>query len=589
MKMGVATLVCGDALETLKQLASGSCRMCCTSPPYWGLRDYGVDGQLGLEATPEEYVAKMVAVFREVRRILTHDGTLWLVLGDSYAGGGRGGNPEDSIHAKQRTNAGSLSVGPSANVAGRKPKDLVGIPWMVAFALREDGWYLRSDIIWAKPNPMPESVQGSHYSRHRVTIEEYERLSGLPYIDERAGDAWAGDMPGLSEREVSSSQAPLSAGSQGDCDGSRERSAGGCSGTAAAGEPLTIWSPQQGEIRSYGKGQTDANEGPQEIPRESAGKACQREAPSTDERQSSAQETTAKGRQPLSQEPEGQGALTAATCATPGRDSLHVGTAHGSRLARDCAGAPGPVLLLQEEEETDDGPCDPTQEGRAAHKGERRAGVRSVQLQETGPADSLLLVGCPGCPKCLKHHGYTFHLSAGRPTKSHEYLFLLSKSKRYYYDAGAIRTEAKAEYTKMPDGWDTGPGGHGSFHRNGREKGRTIDKQRGHSRRHAGFNDRWDGMTVQEQRANGANARSVWTIPTQSFSGAHFATFPEELARRCIVAGSAPGDTVLDPFAGSGTVGQVATGNARSALLIELNPAYVELARQRIGPLLVAS
>ena len=126
-----------------------------TSPPYWGLRDYCVDGQLGLESTPEEYVANMVEVFREVRRVLRDDGTLWLNLGDSYAAGktgrddsggnGRFGGPR--IEPKQR------SAPP-----GLKPKDLVGIPWRVAFALQADGWYLRSDIIWSKPNPMPESV-----------------------------------------------------------------------------------------------------------------------------------------------------------------------------------------------------------------------------------------------------------------------------------------------------------------------------------------------------------------------------------------------------------------------------------------------
>lgn len=115
----------GDALETLKQMEDGSINCCVTSPPYWGLRDYGVDGQLGLEPTPDEYVAKMVEVFREVKRVLRKDGNCWLNLGDSYY-----------------SNFG----------------DLVGIPWRVAFALQADGWYLRSDIIWAKGNPIPESV-----------------------------------------------------------------------------------------------------------------------------------------------------------------------------------------------------------------------------------------------------------------------------------------------------------------------------------------------------------------------------------------------------------------------------------------------
>ena len=134
-----------------------------TSPPYWGLRDYGVKGQLGLEKTPEEYVAKMVEVFREVKRVLRDDGTLWLNIGDSYAGGASGSNPSASSKlgsgpggaSKHRDN---VRFAKREQVAGLKPKDLVGIPWMLAFSLRADGWYLRSDIIWHKPNPMPESV-----------------------------------------------------------------------------------------------------------------------------------------------------------------------------------------------------------------------------------------------------------------------------------------------------------------------------------------------------------------------------------------------------------------------------------------------
>lgn len=152
----------GSSLERLKELPDGCVNCCVTSPPYWGLRDYGVEGQYGLEKTPEEYVAKMVLLFREVRRVLKDDGTLWLNVGDSYARIPQ--NETDPIK-----NSGFHSVNGSAVAdanarngrgvpAGLKPKDLVGIPWMLAFALRADGWYLRQDIIWHKPNPMPESV-----------------------------------------------------------------------------------------------------------------------------------------------------------------------------------------------------------------------------------------------------------------------------------------------------------------------------------------------------------------------------------------------------------------------------------------------
>lgn len=333
-----ASLYCGDALEVLGGLPAGSVRCCVTSPPYWGLRDYGVAGQIGLEPTPEAYVAKMVAVFREVRQVLATDGTLWLNVGDSYAAGGKGGG--GSYMAERRDAAWqkrSTLNGWRAAPDGMKAKDLCGIPWMLAFALRADGWWLRSDIIWSKPNPMPESV-------------------------------------------------------------------------------------------------TD------------------------------------------------------------------------------------------------------------------------------------------------------------RPTKSHEYVFLLSKAAQYYYDAVAIaedcvrgdagsrfdvgktgtngngRVQPQERRTKQrkPAGWDTGAGAHGTVHRDGR----ALE------------------VEYTETVSTTRNSRTVWTIPTQAYPQAHFATFPEELARRCILAGSRPGDTVLDPFGGSGTVAQVATGNGRSSIYIDLNPKYMELAKQRIGPLL---
>lgn len=151
----------GDCRDVLKTLPSESIHCVVTSPPYWGLRDYGCDGQIGLEDSAAAYVDALMDVFRVVLPVLRADGTLWLNLGDSYAGGGRGGNPEESPFRKQATNTGSVT-GITKNKwpipSGVKPKDLIGIPWMVAFALRADGWYLRQDIIWSKPNPMPESV-----------------------------------------------------------------------------------------------------------------------------------------------------------------------------------------------------------------------------------------------------------------------------------------------------------------------------------------------------------------------------------------------------------------------------------------------
>ena len=156
--IGGVTIYQGDCLSVLRTLPVNSVNCCVTSPPYYGLRDYGVEGQIGLEEHPGEYVARLVDVFREVRRVLRDDGTLWLNLGDSYAANrsyqvsSTKGGPK---HGPGQSVGGAGSVVPG----GLKGKDLIGIPWRVALALQADGWYLRQDIIWHKPNPMPESVK----------------------------------------------------------------------------------------------------------------------------------------------------------------------------------------------------------------------------------------------------------------------------------------------------------------------------------------------------------------------------------------------------------------------------------------------
>jgi DNA modification methylase len=312
----------GDATKTLAGLAPESFHCCVTSPPYWGLRDYGIDGQLGLEATPEEYVERMVEVFRGVRRVLRDDGTLWLNLGDSYAtgGGAVGRCPGGGEQGERFLRQGHINTQPNRMpIPGLKPKDLCGIPWRVAFALQSDGWYLRSDIIWSKLNPMPESV-------------------------------------------------------------------------------------------------TD------------------------------------------------------------------------------------------------------------------------------------------------------------RPTKAHEYLFLLAKSKRYYFDADAVKEPV------------TG----GAHPRGGGVNPKAGKNEQSGDRRKVGFNERW--RCKQNESFSAAvtglvgerNIRTVWTIATQPFSQAHFATFPPKLVEPCIKAGCPEGGTVLDPFGGAGTTGLVADRLGRNATLIEINPDYAAMARGRI-------
>jgi len=297
----------GDCRESLRRMAADGVKaqMCVTSPPYFGLRDYGVDGQLGLEQTPDEYVANMVEVFRCVRDVLADDGTLWLNIGDSYAsptkgsGGGWAADPNNYAHKAQAFGKRKFSMGDA------KPKDLIGIPWRVAFALQADGWYLRQDIIWHKPNPMPESV-------------------------------------------------------------------------------------------------------------------------------------------------------------------------------RD------------------------------------------------------------------------------RCTKAHEYIFMLSKSPKYYFDGAAIAEPAVY------------PGDNRAARRDTRKEIDPFCKDNGSRAR--------TGKPTGDTR----NRRSVWTVATRPYKGAHFAAFPPTLIEPCILAGSRPGDVVLDPFGGSGTTAGVAILHGRSSVLCEINPKYAALVPDRV-------
>lgn len=322
----------GDARNL--PIADESVQCVVTSPPYFGLRDYGHAGQIGLESTPDEFVVSILGVFKEVWRVLKPDGTLWLNLGDSYAGSwgaqGRGEMSDRSIvsarqiaaHPHKTTMTGSVK-----GLGGLKPKDMMGMPWRVAFALQAAGWYLRSDIIWSKPNPMPESIKD-------------------------------------------------------------------------------------------------------------------------------------------------------------------------------------------------------------------------------------------------------------RPTKSHEYLFLLSKSEQYFYDAEAASepttgnshsrgSGVNPKAAKFPSGWDTGGGAHTKL------DGRYRPKQ----------NESFSAAVAE--LVSRRNIRSVWTIPTSPYPEAHYATFPPELAERCILAGTRPGDFVLDPFAGSGTVAMVAEKHGRRGVSVDLGYQDLQLKRlQNLQPLL---
>jgi DNA modification methylase len=188
----------GDCREILKRLPERSVNCCVTSPPYFGLRDYGCDGQIGLEATPVEFVAEMVSVFREVKRVLRDDGVCWLNLGDSYCGykGDQYGIAKGNLTARTPVAVDGRFETGTPQTSGVKNKDLIGIPWMVAFALRADGWYLRQDIIWHKPNPMPESVTDRCTKSHEYMFLLTKSDRYFFNSDAIKEDAVCGHLPG---------------------------------------------------------------------------------------------------------------------------------------------------------------------------------------------------------------------------------------------------------------------------------------------------------------------------------------------------------------------------------------------------------
>lgn len=360
----------GDALTVLHELPDESVDCCVTSPPYWGLRDYGEEGQLGLEPTPGDYVLALCSIFEQVRRVLKPTGSLWLNLGDSYAGSWGAQSRPNGTDIKSTLEGGSMlsarqieahprgtQTGSLKNTPGLKPKDLVGIPWRVAFALQEQGWWLRSDVIWAKPNPMPESITDRPTKSHEYVF-----------------------LLTKSER--------------------------------------------------YYFGQDDLREP---------------YAPGSAERYQYA-----------------------------------FGGPKAEDLVRQDAEGPG---------------------GNRT----RPIGYRSL----TGGAYSP--------------PGQSAHSNARGPD-------------------GRRKTVVE--------------GGDGSVqHRNG---------------------ERWPDEA-------GRNIRTVWDIPTQPYPEAHFAVFPQELARRMILGGCPPGGIVLDPFGGSGTTALVARNLERKAILIELNSDYCALADKRLA------
>lgn len=454
-------------------LRDGCVQTVVTSPPYFGLRDYGVSGQIGLESTPDAYVAQLVDVFREVRRVLKDDGTVWLNLGDSYAndakwGGSSGGKHVAALH-------GNTGIGRGRQTTGLKGKDLIGIPWRVAFALQADGWYLRSDIIWSKPNPMPESVTDRPTKAH-------EYLFLLTKSDRYSYDAAA-----ISERV---SEASVVAGA----DGQRERLVFVQHfGTQDAGASDTAVGVRLASaVFDIAERQNDLG----------------LLALDPEIRQQRPDRST---RLPVVHVPVVRDAATQAARFTDGDISAKefLEQMHGL-----CVALP-------------DGD-DLKEAWRLAvlNVGHVHAdGDRPVAVNDAGEVSKIEIV----------HDGSNY--SARVPSSG---VYRKSDASNNGRNVQALNSEAERRHQV------------GSFNNNPRLRPNVT-----------------------------RNKRSVWTVPTMPYAGAHFATMPEQLVEPCIMAGCPLGGLVFDPFIGSGTVGAVAERLGRRWVGTDLNPAYHQLARTR--------
>lgn len=503
----------GDAVEQLRTLPDCSVHCCVTSPPYWGLRDYGVDGQIGMEETPELFVAKIVEVFREVKRVLRDDGTLWLNFGDSYCGCGTGhketgkavyeGSDYDGA-AKNRT-----------KIAGMKSKDLIGIPWMVAFALRADGWYLRSDIIWSKPNPMPESVTDRCTKSHEYIF----LLAKKPhyYYD---GDAIREPISGAENMQYLQTRASHRELLQ-------EQPTEGRQNWKMCGLYLPISEGLRQEIQSDG---------------ESKGN----------------RKTVLSLRERTESEKGVSNSIPFCPFERSGMDQPHAGTLEEIQQRKTIQGKSGEILDFREGEITE------SKEGFEISENPIRNTSKETHREETKICAcqfrKYINIGGVGSnqetirlPMCV--------LSQIVETGDGSY-------NSVEQGRGAHKGECSSSVSNMQrkKGKPSPRKGLNDFRYNSSPQGKEY-------RREAGIPD-----PIYITR----NRRTVWEIATQPTPEAHFATFPEALVEPCINAGCPIGGTVLDPFGGSGTVAKVARYLKRRAILIELNPVYISIAKERL-------
>jgi len=575
----------GDVLEVLKQLSDESIHCCVTSPPYWGLRDYKIDGQLGLEKTPEEYVLKMVEVFSEVKRVLRGDGTLWLNMGDSYAGGGRAGKNGQAyggLEARDRCNTQVKWGAPTGKLEGLKPKDLIGIPWRVAFALQADGWYLRSDIIWClsggtkvyaqtqkgvMPTNLkdlyrlkPETVElwnGEKWTRLKgmsksprkgdeieLVLRSGERISCTPNHKwptdnglKEAKDLKVGDIlkrcflpdSGNSEFRHIPNEIGWFIGTY-LADGSRDTS--GTIQIASHIKEQRRFSRLSQYAESYGgtcrkhntsdNGMTICMDGKilnAVLDTYIAGKTAK------DKHLSNAcwQRNNYFLEYLLNGYLEGDGHWDQIN------KRWRLGFTRNDYLEQDlrtlCSRLAANLTLKLSESKIKDkiyksyrGEIRFEKMAKGHWNQKNKNGIIKIRKAR---ARYFYNVGVEDDPHVFAlASGVLTHNSkpnpmpesvTDRPTKAHEYLFLLTKSAKYYYDADAIREK------------------HSNSHHNGNRHEYDTKPTMG-----AGG---LKGVAVGNH-VNGRNKRTVWTIPTQPMPQAHFATFPEKLIEPCILAGT---------------------------------------------------
>jgi len=620
-----------DCLEGLKQLDNNSVHCCVTSPPYWGLRDYEVEGQLGLEPTPEEYVAKLVEVFREVKRVLRDDGTLWLNLGDSYAGSNQGRGTK-KLSKKQASNRGTVWMVEKEGIKlpkGLKPKDLVGIPWMIAFALRADGWYLRQDIIWC--------LSGGTWVYAKTQKGEMPMMiKDIARLDPKTVKLWNGEkwtqLLGMSrsERKGDEIELVLRSGERISCTPTHkfptdkglkeakditigdvlqfcrlpepeqprdcviDEDAAWLAGLyiaegSMAGDTIQIaghtkeierWERLQKIANKYGGSITRTIDG-NKMDIRMYGKvlvAILSELVSGKTAKNKCFAPVVWRYSNKFIESMLDGYLSGDGHYEKQNDRWRLGFTRNYNLERDLRTACsrlGYRLTLNLSTVLYNGRQLPTFRGeirktRSGHFNEKNMGEvleinksRCRYVWDIGVEDEPHLFALAS--GILTHNSKPNAMPESvkdRCTKAHEYIFLLSKNRKYYFDNEAIKEDTKPESEKRYKS---------TFYTGKKEisgQGRP-----GNASNTPGYK-KWTGKR---------NKRSVWTVTTKPFKEAHFATYPPDLIEPCILAGCPEGGVVLDPFMGSGTTALVAMQNQRNFIGFELNPEYIKIAKKRIS------